>query len=35
MEYIIFCYGVCKGVVDIVVWILDVGYFMCRFVEVV
>lgn len=34
-EYFIFMYGVCKGFVDIVFKIVDFGYLICRFVDVV
>lgn len=35
LEYFIFIYGVCKGFVDIVFKIVDFGYFICCFVDVV
>lgn len=34
-EYFIFIYGVCKGLVDIVLKIVDVGYLICCLVDVV
>lgn len=35
IEYIIFCYGVWKGLVDIVLCIVDVGYLIWCLVDVV
>lgn len=31
----IFCYGVCKGLVDMVLCIVSFGYLMCWLVDVV
>lgn len=35
LEYFIFIYGVCKGFVDMVFKIVDLGYFICCLVDVV
>lgn len=35
LEYFIFIYGVCKGGVDIVLCIVDLGYLICKLVDVV
>lgn len=34
LEYFIFMYGVCKGLVDIVLKMVDVGYLICWLVDV-
>jgi len=34
-EYFIFMYGVCKGFVDMVLWIVDFGYLIWCLVDVV
>lgn len=34
IEYVIFFYGVCKGLVDMVLWMVDFGYFIWCLVDV-